>query len=878
VPKNLIQRASLVAGLLVCLLLQVPQRSQGQTCRGDIDGDGQVTAADLQMTVAIVAGEAAAPTLRARADVNSDGVASAADVVLDVQLQGGGCVPVPPTASPTPSPTPTVTPGSGSPTKSPVATSTPSRTNAGTATATRTPPPTATPTQTCVVVAAQFGTRDGTLTTADCQRRVGNKLRHVDVYTITGTLGQAVTVQMTATGSPPIVPYLVVIDPDGQFGQAQGSPPIQFVVSSSQPYQIMVASAPSAAQELGSYQLTLTETPCPTPVALTIDPQSSKIATLQATDCPDPGSPSVGKYLNPAHIYTFRVDSVPGTIDITMNQTREDDFIYPAFSVLTPDGIELVTQYYDWDCTPDTSDLICSEARFLALQPGMYTIIATGGTGRYRLDISSVRLCSPKTLSDIPSAPPTPCSTKSGPGCVLGSLSSRTNCAAPLPIPGISDDEPEDPNSPADLYTLTAAAGDVISVTMVSDDDAHLYLLGPAPGNQLVVQDDDSFGGGDAQLAATVVQAGTYTIVAANNYGLYPDDYPVEYTLQVQKCPVRAALAPDSAGVTRDGTFSNTDCVGFDGVPYGTYSFTGTAGDVVSVKMISEDVDAFVRMFGPDGSVVEDDDDLLASDYSTDAQVTRILPANGTYFIEASTAGYDTTPFPSPQAFVIDARTCPAIPAVPGTLSAAFADGDCRATDGTPFNVFAFRPAAAPGAASVVPPSDGCLIALLAEGAQAPNSACSTDAMDFPMLNSSGTYGFIVAANDPDLRESYTVQLAECPLSLLTFGDVHSGSLAPSDCHAAAGAFADWFLLRASANLMWFNAGVTGAVTTSFTPANLLTDMTGPFPFAAQSFGGDPESMYRLGSDLAIVLRVAGETPADQGAYTISLDPAWLRQ
>jgi hypothetical protein len=482
--------------------------------------------------------------------------------------------------------------------------------------------------------------------------------------------------------------------------------------------------------------------------------------------------------------------------------------------------------------------------------------------------------------------PPTPCDTNSGPGCVLGSLSSTTGCAAPLPIPGISDDEPGDANAPADRYSFTAAAGDVISVSMISDDDAHLYLLGPSPGNPLVVQDDDSLGGGDAQLAATLVQPGTYTIIAANNYGLYPDDDPVGYMLLVQKCPVRTALAPSSSGVTLNDSFSDADCVGFGGFPYATYSFTGTARDVVSVGMSSEDVDAFARLFGPDGSVVEDDDDPIANGYTTDALVNRILPADGTYFIEVSTstAGFDTTPFFSPPAFTIHARTCPAIPASPGTNSAAFADADCKATDGTPFDVFAFTPAAAPGVASVVPPGSGCLVALLAEGAQTPDGGCNSGALDFPTLSSSGAYGFIVAANDPDLREPYTVQLAECPLSLLTFGDVRNGSLAPGDCHAADGTPADWFLVQGGADLVRFNGGVWGTLTTGFAAANVLTDMSGPFPIVGGSFTDDPTEMYSFGTGysfathLAALLRVAGASPADQGAYSLRINPASLRQ
>jgi hypothetical protein len=880
---RLLNRVPVVAGFFVCFLLQSPHRSAGQICRGDLDGDGQVTAADLQIVVAIVAGEPESDLDRkARADVNSDGVVSAADIVLDIHLQGGGCEPVPPTASPTRTPTPSATPGSSSPTKSPVATSTPSRTasrtNAVTQTATPTRPPTPTATPTCVVVAAQFGTTNGALTADDCQRVVGGRLRHVDVYTITGTLGQAITVQVTPGPTPgpsPIVPYVVVIDPDGQFYQAQGSPPLQFVVSSAQPYQIVVASAPSAAQELGPYQLTLTQTPCPATVVLTI-PQT-KTATLKTTDCPDPGWPSTGTYLNPAHIYTFQVLSVPTTIDIQMKQLSVNDDIYPAFSVLTPDRIELVTQDNNWDCTPDTSDLICSEARFLALQTGQYTIIAAGGTGRYSLQITSPS-CKATALSNIPSTPPPLCSTQSVPGCVVGSLSANpsvTRCAAPLPIPGISEDAPADPNSPADLYALTAAAGDVISATMISDDDAHLYLLGP--GNQLVAQDDDSLGS-DAQLAATVVQAGTYTIVAANNYGLYPDDDPIAYTLQVQKCPVRGVLSPSSAGVTRADAFSGTDCVGFDDIPYRTYSFTGTAGQLVTVAMTSDDVDAFVRVLAADGSVVQNDDDLLAHN-STDAQVFRVLPAAGSYFIEATaSAGIDLT---SSSAFALRAQICPPTPVLPGsgtptTIQGSFDDTDCQATDGTRFDTFVFTPAVVPSGASLLAPDNGCLTALLAEGTQTPDNGCSSGALDIPLL-SQRSYGFIVSADNPDSREPYTVRLSSCPLSVVTYGDTRAGSIIGGDCEAADGTPSEWSWFRGGATLVHFNFGFSGSLTAAFPARVVLSDLDGSTQ-VGPSVRGDDTSMYAVPPDLGALLRVGGQTPADQGQYTLSFGPASYRQ
>lgn len=66
----------------------------------------------------------------------------------------------------------------------------------------------------------------------------------------------------------------------------------------------------------------------------------------------------------------------------------------------------------------------------------------------------------------------------------------------------------------------------------------------------------------------------------------------------------------------------------------GEYTFTGSAGDVVSVRLESSDFDSYLYLLGPDGSelMVNDDGggglDSLISGYE--------LPADGTYTIQAS--------------------------------------------------------------------------------------------------------------------------------------------------------------------------------------------------------------------------------------------------
>jgi len=730
------------------------------------------------------------------------------------------------------------------------------------------------------------------------------------VYSFAGTPGTALTVDVVATSTTsPIVPVVLVVDPNGQFGTVAGTPPIEFVVTTSRPYEIWVSTDPSSPTAVGSYNLTLTAVTCATPVNLAL-PRSgvssaaavagnltvaagtptatptfpSMIAgNLDGTECPDPGAPFAAAGTepdNPADTYAFTVSQVPTNVSITMQQVFTDDDIFPEFTVLGPDGFEVVSADENVDCTSYTTFtiLFCAQVRFLALQPGTYTIIATGGggTGRYTLQLGRPA-CNPTALPTIPSDHPLSC-PKAPPGTECpGTLygdTARTSCAAPLPIPGLSPDMPA-PGSPADLYTFTASAGDVISVGMTSDNDAHLYLLGPATsGNPLVTQDDNAGlfeAGTDAQLAATLPTDGTYTIIAANNNTLDPPDptdptdvgQTVEYTLTIQKCGVAGSL---NSVVGRPQSFSTLDCFGFGGLPYRTYALNGTAGGFVSILMSSSDVDSFLRLFAPDGSVVENDNDLF-SPSTPDARVNRILPVDGTYFVEVSTSrrqpGIDV--IDSIPEFTLESTTCDTQPAAPPAIGGVFEGTDCEVTGGRKFDVYTFDGGSGPvpGVASVLPPSDGCVVALLAEGPQAPGDGCTTTATDIPVL-SDGTYGVIVAARDSTTGGGYTVPFVRCPVATLGYGDVHDGSLSSDTCADTGGIGAQWYLFRGLADVVQFNQGMSGEITAGVPLAAVLSDQLSSMTVSG-SFFDNPDALFPFGPDLAAVLKVAPATSCEAG-------------
>ena len=843
-----------LAALLVALAFActAPRSHAQDFCPGDLNHDGVVSTADADALLAVLFVDPLTLDVDTllRADVNNDGTLSGADIAAILALDGQPCPTPPPTATATPTPPPTS-----------VVTATP--------TSTRTPTPI--PTPTCVIQQIGFGSTNGSLAPTDCLRTFSQQIRPADMYSITAQPGTAVKVQLSTVA--PLVGYLQVIDAGGQFQIIEGDSPIEFTVTSGNPYFIQVSSNPSTTVQLGDYTLTVTSRPCPTPMALALG--SSRPFILDGTECPEPGSPTVGTQGEPTDVYTFTITSVPTNVSITMQQLSVNDDIFPVMALLGPNGFELVSQDSNLDCTAPTGTLFCAQIRFLALQTGTYTLLAGGGggTGRYSMTVASPT-CTPKALTGIPANYPLTC-TGSTAGCTgtLDGNTTHTPCAAPLPNPVTGDDVP-DPSSPAALYTFTANAGDVISAQLTSDDDPHVYVLGPAPSNQLIADDDT---GSAAQLAATLPVAGTYTIVVANNNALQVDDPPVNYTLSVQKCPVSGALNP-LTGRQVSGTYSTLDCLGTGDIPYRSYAFTGQAGQFVMTTMTSSNVDSFLRVFAPDGSVVENDDDPFQQS-TTDARASRVLPMDGTYFVEVSASPLgpvvDVGAVP-PLAFTVRARSCSTTAAVPGQVSGTWQDADCDLGFGRRGDVYTFAAGTLPAVVTVSPPSNGCVLALLGNGLQVPDVGCSTAPLDVP-VSDGRVHGFVIAGADTSTRGDYTAGFSRCPVDTLGFGQAKQGVLSGGSCADPEGNPAAWLLLRMPADLAFFNFSITGEISADFPFAALLSDRSGATSISG-TFSEDPSRMLSFGTNVAAVLRVTGVTPADQGTYDLAVDPAFLRQ
>ena len=854
---------------LSCVVALANGAAAQAPCRGDINDDGVVGLQDVALAEIITfmdADDLDSGTAM-RADANSDGALTAADLSAIVERQGIVC-------PPGPSRTPTRTP-----TRPPTATAT------ATNTPTRTPIPTPTPTQVCAVQQVTPGVVNGALTEGDCRRTFGNGARLTDAYTITAAPGQAIKVVVEATGSGGTYPPFVrVVDLNGYFDESEGAPPIEFRTTTNLAYTIFVTSSPAQAQQTGSYRMTISSRPC------TTEPIATRIRSIDGTECPDPTSPSVGDRLEFADIYTFEVVQPLSRVEITMRQLQEESDLDPVIAVYGPGGYEVFASFQADDAAPGGFGFD-AEARFVAIDPGTYTVIASGGGCNpsqpdancgYSIAFRPLAACTTTALGDVPAT-----SRLVIAGTLYGD-NQRTTCPAPVTVPGFNELGEPEVNSSSDVYTFAAVAGDVFSAEMSSDGDSQLSLFGPVQaGNPFITQNDFVENGFVSQLAATLTQDGTYTMLAVNRTPLEPPDPNdpedlgefVEYETFVQKCPVSGGLLP-ATGNTVSARFRVTDCLGFGNYPFKSYAFDGTAGQVVTTTMSSTAVDPAVTVLSASRSATFNDNDTLLSP-TVNARAIRVLPTTGTYFAEMTTSRDEFEPdLVSQPAFTAAARSCAVKPVVVGTLNDSFADNDCDLGNGRKYDVYTTTGVvglpAVPFVLSVQPPANACVIGMLPEGAQLLDATCSKEALDIPITNA-GPAGFMIAADSAATRGTYAARVRACAVPNVGFGGTYNATLVTAGCSDTDNARSDWVLFSDNASLVRFNEGVLLSLDVGFPAVATLVDAHRVSAFT-QRRNISQEDLIPLGSKLGALLKIQGATLNNRGPYTFRVAPPVRQQ
>jgi hypothetical protein len=829
-----------------------------QTLPGDVDGDGSVSADDLSSLeteifdgdgddVLDVEGGDFAGT--AGADANADGLVNGADFPRVVGLQPG-LTPVIRTPTPTlPPPTPSATA-----TPTPTQPSTPS-----------TPTPTS-PSTACAPRAVGPGTVNGALEAGDCTTR-GNGNRLTDIYSVAANPGQAIRIQLQATG---FTPRLIVTDPGSYFGSARAGSSIEFLVTTNRRYTFEVTSVAPGSM-VGSYAVTISVRNCAAPVPVTPTTRgTSRSGSITASDCPDPAVPD-----DPADRYSFTARA-GAAYSVHMKTPDFDERDHPdpflivygprlvpsdftGFKLAEDDDSGATLGDPENDLDDDSDDALLF---FYAIEAGVVTVVASRGEGSYSIVFTELP-CTVKPVV-VPGDPVT----------VEGVLTG-TSCPAPFPLPASG----RDPNNRADVWTLTAGAGDVIAASLSSFDfDSQLYLLDPQM--RLVASDDDGSENGfpDAQLAYTVIQGGTYTVVAASNDpSITLEDSTGTYSLTLQRCP----STPLSLDTLTADSFVLADCHGTGGALVNSYRFDGVAGQFVSATMSSDsssDIDPVLKLTDPSGTSLQNNDDPFLVGVTLNSRISWVLPQTSTYFLTA-TSSQDAGSVEGGYALLVE--RCRTTPVGTGRVTGEFRANDCQlASDGdipgAKLNVFTL-PTGSNQVVSALLADGTCALVSTPDGLSGPGPECSVDFLNMPAAQA-GVTAIVVAAPDGEFLGQHSFELRSCPISGVPgYASSFSGFITSGDCRDASGLSVDFYLVRAPRSLVTFNGGYGGQISTGFADSSLLLDSLGAFALS-DGFGENTEDLLSIGTDLGFAVLVRPAQPDTAGSYSLIIAPALFYQ
>lgn len=195
-------------------------------------------------------------------------------------------------------------------------------------------------------------------------------------------------------------------------------------------------------------------------------------------------------------------------------------------------------------------------------------------------------------------------------------------------------------SSAYDLWTFQGSAGQMAQIDVVSSEFDAFAILRDSTGKELM-HDDDSGGGTNARIIATLPYTGTFFIVAnsyrAGQYGHYTvrlkalgmasENIPSGGVLPgtvgqiLRGQTVTGQLAPDSPKLT-------------DSSVYQAWTYVGHQGETIQMDVVSSDFDAYAIVQDGNGVKLAEDDD---SGGGTNARITYTLPYTGAYRLVANT-------------------------------------------------------------------------------------------------------------------------------------------------------------------------------------------------------------------------------------------------
>lgn len=185
-------------------------------------------------------------------------------------------------------------------------------------------------------------------------------------------------------------------------------------------------------------------------------------------------------------------------------------------------------------------------------------------------------------------------------------------------------------------YYFNGTAGESIGIVVESlEFDAYLTVFDP---DGFEYSDDDSAGGTDSLLRIPSAIPGTYTIYALSYDGISTGEFRVEVNEYESGPDAESAAATGMVeGSPHDGEISASSAV-YRGALVEVYEFELPSPADVTVELSSTEIDTYLYVVLPDGTVIENDDD----GGFTDSRVRIEDAQRGVYRVYASAYGGDS--------------------------------------------------------------------------------------------------------------------------------------------------------------------------------------------------------------------------------------------
>lgn len=276
-----------------------------------------------------------------------------------------------------------------------------------------------------------------------------------------------------------------------------------------------------------------------------------------------------------------------------------------------------------------------------------------------------------------------------------------------------------------------------------------------------------------------------------------------------------------SAGQTINGALASTDCR----FPVGgehfsdAYTFSGTAGQQISIAMSSSAFDTFLHLVAPNGSVLTTNDDGGGGTNSRIPATSGFLtlPSTGTYTIQASSFSANTSGSYTLTLTIQTPGGCgSSVPIAFGqTINGTLSNGDCVLEDNSLFDVYTFNGTTGQQISIFMSSAtfdtflflrrpDGTILTADDDGGGGTNSRIPANS-GFFTLPSTGVYSILANSFAPGVTGSYAVTLSSqgaggtCPSTPIAFGQTVNGTLSISDCTLSDNSFFDAYTFNGTA-------------------------------------------------------------------------------